>query len=155
VPEELRAAINHMLDSDGSRGRYSAAQCGEAHDEIERLLTSSQPAASQTSSPQQKYWLSVHRYQSYLKFSEADAIRDMRENGGIAVKALYEEPLASQVPDGYRLCLIPLENTDAFHAACSAAFEESKAGTGPCGVFIAGHRAMLAAAPLPTSEEGK
>jgi hypothetical protein len=46
VPEELRAAINHMLDSDGSRGRYSAVQCGEAHDEIERLLTSSQPAAS-------------------------------------------------------------------------------------------------------------
>ena len=51
------------------------------------------------------------------------------------------------IPDGYRLCLIPMEHTEAFNAACSAAFEESKSGTGPCGVFIAGHRAMLAAAP--------
>lgn len=51
------------------------------------------------------------------------------------------------VPDGYRLCLIPMEHTEAFHAACTAAFNEFERGTGPCGVFIAGHRAMLSAAP--------
>lgn len=34
----LIAAVNRLLDSDGSRGCYSAIQCGDAHDEIERLL---------------------------------------------------------------------------------------------------------------------
>ena len=53
------------------------------------------------------------------------------------------------IPDGYNLCLVPMEHTEAFHAACTAAFNEFERGTGPCGVFIAGHRAMLAAAPQP------
>lgn len=38
VPDGLIAAVNRLLDSDGSRGCYSAIQCGDAHDEIERLL---------------------------------------------------------------------------------------------------------------------
>lgn len=38
IPDGLIAAINRLLDSDGSRGCYSAIQCGDAHDEIERLL---------------------------------------------------------------------------------------------------------------------
>lgn len=38
IPDGLIAAVNRLLDSDGSRGCYSAIQCGEAHDEIERLL---------------------------------------------------------------------------------------------------------------------
>lgn len=38
IPEGLIAAVNRLLDSDGSRGCYSAIQCGDAHDEIERLL---------------------------------------------------------------------------------------------------------------------
>lgn len=38
VPDGLIAAVNRLLDSDGSRGCYSAIQCGGAHDEIERLL---------------------------------------------------------------------------------------------------------------------
>ncbi|MGR7775517.1 hypothetical protein ACU6ZR_12280 [Klebsiella aerogenes] len=38
IPDGLIAAVNHLLDSDGSRGCYSAIQCGDAHDEIERLL---------------------------------------------------------------------------------------------------------------------
>lgn len=38
VPDSLIAAVNRLLDSDGSRGCYSAIQCGDAHDEIERLL---------------------------------------------------------------------------------------------------------------------
>lgn len=38
IPDDLIAAVNRLLDSDGSRGCYSAIQCGDAHDEIERLL---------------------------------------------------------------------------------------------------------------------
>ncbi|MFV3388054.1 hypothetical protein ACNFCJ_21985, partial [Pseudomonas sp. NY15364] len=51
------------------------------------------------------------------------------------------------VPDGYRWHLVPKEDTDAFNAACSAANDAHLGGVGPCGVFIAGYRAMLAAAP--------
>lgn len=42
IPEGLIAAVNRLLDSDGSRGCYSATQCGDAHDEIERLLAAAQ-----------------------------------------------------------------------------------------------------------------
>ena len=42
VPDGLIAAVNRLLDSDGSRGCYSAIQCGDAHDEIERLLAAAQ-----------------------------------------------------------------------------------------------------------------
>ncbi|WP_225693668.1 hypothetical protein [Klebsiella michiganensis] len=38
IQDGLIAAVNRLLDSDGSRGCYSAIQCGDAHDEIERLL---------------------------------------------------------------------------------------------------------------------
>jgi len=38
TPDGLIAAVNRLLDSDGSRGCYSAIRCGDAHDEIERLL---------------------------------------------------------------------------------------------------------------------
>lgn len=41
IPDGLIAAVNRLLDSDGSRGCYSAIQCGDAHDEIERLLAAS------------------------------------------------------------------------------------------------------------------
>ncbi|WP_261371699.1 hypothetical protein [Yersinia aleksiciae] len=51
------------------------------------------------------------------------------------------------VPDGYQLCFVPLEQTTAFRDACTTAYEESLSGTGPCGVFMAGYRSMLSAAP--------
>lgn len=38
IPDGLIAAVNRLLDSDGSRGCYSAIQCGDAHKEVERLL---------------------------------------------------------------------------------------------------------------------
>ncbi|MDP8580204.1 hypothetical protein [Klebsiella pneumoniae] len=38
IPGGLIGAVNRLLDSDGSRGCYSAIRCGDAHDEIERLL---------------------------------------------------------------------------------------------------------------------
>ena len=38
VPDGIIAAVNRLLDSDGSRGCYSAVQCHEAHAEIEQLL---------------------------------------------------------------------------------------------------------------------
>ncbi len=66
---------------------------------------------------------------------------------------LYAAPPAQAVvPDGYVLSLMPKEDTPAFNAACTAAHEESKAGTGPCGVFIAGHRHMRANAPSVTAQ---
>lgn len=59
------------------------------------------------------------------------------------------------VPDGYRWHLVPKEDTDAFNAACSAANDAYLGGVGPCGVFIAGYRAMLAAAPTVKAEQVK
>ncbi|HID1016610.1 TPA: hypothetical protein ACX3MJ_000684 [Raoultella ornithinolytica] len=38
IPNGLIAEVNRLLDSDGSPGCYSAIRCGDAHDEIERLL---------------------------------------------------------------------------------------------------------------------
>ncbi|OSY92175.1 hypothetical protein [Klebsiella michiganensis] len=38
IPDGLIGAVNRLLDSDGSRGCYSAIRCGDALDEIERLL---------------------------------------------------------------------------------------------------------------------
>ncbi len=38
VPDGWVAVINRLLDNDGSRGRFSAIACHEAHEEIERLL---------------------------------------------------------------------------------------------------------------------
>ena len=38
VPDGFITAVNRLLDSDGSRGCYSAIQCYEAHEEIEKLL---------------------------------------------------------------------------------------------------------------------
>lgn len=38
IPNELIAAVNRLLDSNGSRGCYSAIKCYDAHIEVERLL---------------------------------------------------------------------------------------------------------------------
>lgn len=45
-----------------------------------------------------KYWLSMHRFQSYLKFNKADAERDVAENGGLHIVPLYTAPPAPVVP---------------------------------------------------------
>jgi hypothetical protein len=53
IPDGLIAAVNRLLDSDGSRGCYSAIQCGDAHDEIERLLAAApQPQNEQQNIPE-------------------------------------------------------------------------------------------------------
>lgn len=38
IPDGLIAAVNRLLDSDGSRGCFSAIKCYDAHEEVERLL---------------------------------------------------------------------------------------------------------------------
>lgn len=38
IPNELIAAVNRLLDSNGSRGCYSLIKCYDAHIEVERLL---------------------------------------------------------------------------------------------------------------------
>ncbi|MEQ4874046.1 hypothetical protein ABN151_00655 [Klebsiella oxytoca] len=38
IPDGLIAAVNRLLDSDGSRGCYSAIRCHDARAEVERLL---------------------------------------------------------------------------------------------------------------------
>lgn len=91
----------------------------------------------------------------------ADAVNFIQINGmcnetreGIAMRvhnhcraAMLQSGNHPVIPDGYKLALVPMEHTDAFRSACTVAFEEFNRGTGPCGVFIAGHRAMLATAP--------
>lgn len=44
IPDGLVAAVNRLLDSDGSRGRFSAVKSFDAREEIERLLA--QPVSS-------------------------------------------------------------------------------------------------------------
>lgn len=44
IPDGIIAAINRLLDSDGSRGCYDAMVRGEAREEIERLLTAAPTA---------------------------------------------------------------------------------------------------------------
>lgn len=51
--------------------------------------------AEKESKIEPEYWLSVHRYQSYLKFTLADAERDVAENGGLAIIPLYTMPPAN------------------------------------------------------------
>lgn len=55
--------------------------------------------AQESLTAEPKYWLSVHKFQSYLKFSKADAERDVAENGGLCVVPLYTAPPAPVVPD--------------------------------------------------------
>lgn len=38
VPDDLVAAVNLLLDCDGTRGHFSAIRCGDAREEVERLL---------------------------------------------------------------------------------------------------------------------
>jgi len=90
----------------------------------------------------------------YIVTANPDTVLDMVERiAELEAQQLsvLNKPATVAVPPGYKLCLIPKESTDEFNAACSAAFEESKQGTGPCGVFMAAHRAMLAAAPKPAA----
>ncbi|HGN8867136.1 TPA: hypothetical protein ACK1Z8_005904 [Klebsiella michiganensis] len=47
IPDGLIAAVNRLLDSDGSRGCYSAISCYDAHKEIEHLLAAAPPAPKQ------------------------------------------------------------------------------------------------------------
>lgn len=84
----------------------------------------------------------------YVSEINAYVSRDVNaENPFPATDAAIIEYLAKGTPDGYQLFLIPLEQTAAFRAACTTAYEESLNGTGPCGIFMAGYRAMLASAP--------
>ncbi|MFS7161916.1 hypothetical protein AB6825_22735 [Serratia proteamaculans] len=38
VPDNLAAAVNRLLDYDGTRGHFSAIRCSDAREEVERLL---------------------------------------------------------------------------------------------------------------------
>ncbi|EOI7373509.1 hypothetical protein OZ690_004288 [Yersinia enterocolitica] len=80
--------------------------------------------------------------------SHAQALEIIKAEMSATTQALNEYIARSIVaPDGYQLCFVPLEQTTAFRDACTTAYEESLSGTGPCGIFMAGYRSMLAAAP--------
>lgn len=38
IPDGLAAAVNRLLDCDGTRGHFSATRCSDAREEVERLL---------------------------------------------------------------------------------------------------------------------
>ncbi|WP_260679834.1 hypothetical protein [Serratia liquefaciens] len=38
VPDNLAAAVNRLLDCDGTRGHFSAIRCSDSREEVERLL---------------------------------------------------------------------------------------------------------------------
>ncbi|WP_145522760.1 hypothetical protein [Yersinia bercovieri] len=80
--------------------------------------------------------------------THAQAVEIIKAEMSATTQALNEYIARSIVaPDGYQLCFVPLEQTTAFRDACTTAYEESLNGTGPCGVFMAGYRSMLTAAP--------
>ncbi|ENY4831361.1 hypothetical protein ACR0WR_001460, partial [Serratia marcescens] len=44
ITGDLAAAVNRLLDCDGTRGHFSAIRCSDAREEVERLLA--QPVSS-------------------------------------------------------------------------------------------------------------
>ncbi|MCY1699513.1 hypothetical protein OVA10_15820 [Lelliottia sp. SL45] len=115
--------------------------CNVSYSELSVVLAELQQYRKAAGEP--KYWLSVHRYQSYLKFTKADAERDVAENGGVYVVPLYTAPQLDYVLPSELLASMEevIRISDRDHAA----WDRVKAG------ISAYHTAMLPA--IPKQEE--
>ncbi|MDR9909384.1 hypothetical protein [Enterobacter hormaechei] len=71
MPAEVRDAVNRLLDSDGCRGRFSAMECHEAHEELERLLAA-EPVSQRDELPIQPLVIDGH---GTLRFKENPIVR--------------------------------------------------------------------------------
>ncbi|HGO4162704.1 TPA: hypothetical protein ACK1B7_004039 [Serratia marcescens] len=92
VPDDLVAAVNRLLDCDGTRGHYSAIRCGDAREEVERLLA--QPVSSGYTVPE---GFKLMPLEMTDEIGEAIAM-EARCCGGIAL-CIYEAALAA-APEG-------------------------------------------------------
>ncbi|HEJ7990189.1 TPA: hypothetical protein SMI27_000827 [Serratia liquefaciens] len=52
VPDNLAAAVNRLLDYDGTRGHFSAIRCSDAREEVERLLAQPVSGGYKLNSPE-------------------------------------------------------------------------------------------------------
>ncbi len=60
-------------------------------------------AVAEALRPRPRFWVDVHGFQSYLKFSESDAIASCNETGGLYVLPLFAgEPINTKLP--MRMC---------------------------------------------------
>ncbi|HIE4798998.1 TPA: hypothetical protein ACXNDR_001655 [Serratia marcescens] len=66
VPDNLAAAVNRLLDCDGTRGHFSAIRCSDAREEVERLLA--QPV-------NQRYTLPPHVYRELVNCLRDTAVK--------------------------------------------------------------------------------
>lgn len=92
VPEDLVSAVNRLLDCDGTRGHFSAIRCGDAREEVERLLA--QPVSSGYKLPD---GFKLMPLEMTDEIGEAIAM-EARCCGGIAL-SIYEAALAA-APEG-------------------------------------------------------
>ncbi|HGM4764625.1 TPA: hypothetical protein ACKQDC_000138 [Serratia marcescens] len=75
VPDNLAAAVNRLLDCDGTRGHFSAIRCGDAREEVERLLA--QPVSSGYKLPPHVYRELVNSLRdTAVKFSDTEQLRE-------------------------------------------------------------------------------
>jgi hypothetical protein len=75
IPGDLPAAVNRLLDSDGSRGCFSAIRCSDAREEVERLLA--QPVSSGYKLPPHAYRELVNSLcDTAVKYSGTDQLRE-------------------------------------------------------------------------------
>ncbi len=75
VPDNLAAAVNRLLDYDGTRGHFSAIRCSDAREEVERLLA--QPVSSGYTLPPHSYRELVNSLRdTAVKYSGTDQLRE-------------------------------------------------------------------------------
>ncbi|MDI3229262.1 hypothetical protein [Serratia marcescens] len=75
APGNLAAAVNRLLDCDGTRGHFSAIRCSDAREEVERLLA--QPVSSGYKLPPHVYRELVNSLRdTAVKFSGSEQLRE-------------------------------------------------------------------------------
>ncbi|HEJ9146346.1 TPA: hypothetical protein SML79_000310 [Serratia marcescens] len=75
IPGDLAAAVNRLLDCDGTRGHFSAIRCSDAREEVERLLA--QPVSCSYKLPPHVYRELVNSLRdTAVKFSGTEQLRE-------------------------------------------------------------------------------
>ncbi|MBN3976456.1 hypothetical protein [Serratia marcescens] len=94
VPEDLVSAVNRLLDCDGTRGHFSAIRCGDAREEVERLLA--QPVS-------QRYTLNSPVIPDGWKLVPIDATRAMIDAAQMVEEDGYDamhKAMLAAAPEG-------------------------------------------------------
>ncbi|HFR9151946.1 TPA: polyphosphate kinase [Yersinia enterocolitica] len=93
---QLRITEIKSIASDLKWSHVQAAQEALVNAEALEELLSLRGQLEAIKSQKPSYWLDVHGYQTYLYFNEKDATKACDKNGGLYVKAVYDEPTAAK-----------------------------------------------------------